>query len=252
MYSITYICSICSLRKTINLRRIKKTIKLKCKNCNRKVKFRYSVNNENQKHDNLNDPINKTSSSGGVTFTGDFGIQENYSSLEGLNIKGNVSIANASGNWLTDMRILKRKDNNMTGNINVFGSNNINIKNTQVANDINIFESSHLNIDKTLVGLGAFDGERLAMALTILLNGRSEPDKVIESLKDLQDVLVKHGSELESLGINLKEANKTDNSVSIVLKHNLQKAGIYLMKKATDIGLGNVIQWLCQYIHSIL
>jgi len=246
MFKCIYSSSACHLRKTLSVRKKKQTVKLFCPTCKRKIVFR---NNEGEDRPNKErvGSIDRTPSSyspSGVTFRGDFRIQEDYSSMEGINIEGNVNVLHATGNRLTDMRVLQRENDDMTGNINIQNSDHVKINETLVANDININHSSYISLDRNMVGIDQTEKEQLVSALDIFFNGRSEPDNIIKSLQYIQEFMLRHEPVLNSLGGNLKTENNKDNSVSTVLKHNLKKAGLDNLQKAMEIGLGKVWQWI--------
>lgn len=235
METLTYRCTSCGQCKIIRSIKRKRQLKSKCLYCNRKTQFIAH-------HELLTvKPISNFCSS--YTLAADLTIGCDYVHVEGIKVKGDVSINQSTGSSLKGMKILENKENKVAGNINLNESTVGSINNNVVAGDVNV-TSSHVNsIDKNLIGF-SFDNDEAVIAVINHMLGKKLPQDIEDKLKLLQKILWENPKIAETLGKKLNSENKNKKGVlgTTILK-NLKQLGLDTVNKAKDKGLDALFKW---------
>lgn len=85
----TYTCSLCGHIKNIESHKKKDSVKLKCRCCGKKTKFKKSEETLIAK------PVSNFASS--YTLAGDLTVMQDHVHVQGINVRGNVNLQGTTG-----------------------------------------------------------------------------------------------------------------------------------------------------------
>jgi len=180
-------------------------------------------------------------------------LRQDYIRIEGIHVRGDVSLDNSKGIQLTEMNIQSRTEDGMAGNINIGDSNEFILSKNIVANDINIGSKNIFQLDRNLVGYSFEDAQKVIDALNVLLVSGSNKNKIEDSLHTIQKAVSKNKELSTKIGeVLYLENRRRRKTLSSIVLSSLKTAGISTLKAAQSKGLDLVIMWLIKALEITL